>query len=38
MITESYNYIDIKDKIEYLFASKGTKGLIVKIVSFTRVV
>lgn len=35
MITESYNYIDIKDKIEYLFASKGQQGMIIKIVSFT---
>jgi hypothetical protein len=35
MITESYNYINIKDKIEYLFASKGQQGMIVKIVSFT---
>ncbi len=35
MITESYNYINIKDKIEYLFASKGQQGMIIKIVSFT---
>jgi hydroxypyruvate isomerase len=35
MITDYYNYIDIKDKIEYLFTSKGKQGIIVKIVSFT---
>jgi hypothetical protein len=35
MITDYYNYIDIKDKIEYLFASKGKQGTIIKIVSFT---
>ncbi len=35
MITDYYNYIDIKDKIEFLFASKGKQGTIIKIVSFT---
>jgi hypothetical protein len=37
MITESYNYINIRDKIEYLFASRGEQGRIAKLVSFTHV-
>jgi hypothetical protein len=35
MITESYNYININDKVEYLFASRGEQGRIAKLVSFT---
>jgi hypothetical protein len=36
MITESYNYININDKVEYLFASRGEQGRIPKLVSFTQ--
>ena len=35
MITETYNYVDIKNKTVFIFQSEGPQGIITKVIEFT---